>query len=197
MTQLHPMISRLLAITLLVALAGAVHLLVIQPLQQRAADLEESITLSESLLERLTQQPGDPKALMRRRDALAQEKPQPTGLLRGNNESIAGAFVQSFLTSTIEGRGGSVRSIQVLPVRPENDLRRVSARAQLRITAIGLRDLLHRIEGAQPYLFVDNLDIRSSQQPGSKQAAHEDVPLLVRFDIYGYMTAAPAAGEQL
>ena len=82
-------------------------------------------------------------------------------------------------------------------MRPENDLRRVSARVQLRITAIGLRDLLHRIEGAQPYLFVDNLDIRSSQQPGSKQAAHEHVPLLVRFDIYGYMAAAPAAGEQL
>ena len=197
MTQLHPMISRLLAVTLLVALAGAVHLLVIQPLQQRAVDLDESIALSESLLKRLAQQPGDPKALMRRRDALAQEKPQPTGLLRGNNESIAGAFVQSFLTSTIEGRGGSVRSIQVLPVRPENDLRRVSARAQLRITTIGLRDLLHRIEGAQPYLFVDNLDIRSSQQPGGEQAAHEDVPLLVRFDIYGYMAAAPVAGEQL
>lgn len=197
MRRLHPMISRLLAVTLLVASAGAVYLLVIQPLQQRKADLEDSIALSENLLERLALQPGDPKALMRQRDALTQAKPQPKGLLRGNNEPIAGAFVQSFLTAVIEGRGGTVRSIQVLPVRPENDLRRVSARAQLRITSTGLRDLLHRIEGAQPCLFVDNLDVRANQQPGSEQAEYEDVPLLVRFDIYGFMAAAPAAEEQL
>lgn len=197
MRRLHPMISRLLAVTLLVSSAGAIHLLVVQPLQQRSADLEDSIALSENLLERLVQQPGDPKALMRQRDALTHAKPQPMGLLRGNNEPIAGAFVQSFLTAAIEGRGGTIRSIQVLPVRPENDLRRVSARAQLRITSTGLRDLLHRIEGAQPYLFVDNLDIRANQQTGNKQVEHEDVPLLVRFDIYGYMAAAPTAEERL
>lgn len=197
MNRLHPLLSRLLALTLLFVAAGMVYLLAVEPLRQRAADLDDTIALSESLLQRLAQQPGNPKALKQKLDALAAaEKPQATGLLRGDNAPIAGAFVQSFLTASIEGRGGTVRSIQVLPVKPERGLRRIAARAQLRITSVGLRDLLHRIEGNQPHLLIDNLDIRRGQATAARADETEDIPLLVRFDVYGYLAAAPVAEER-
>lgn len=196
MSRLSPLLSRLLALTLLLAVGTAIAVFVVSPYQQRAAELDDTIASSEALLARLSQMPGDPKALMQQRDALSRIKPQSTALLRGDNEPIAGAFVQSFLTNAIEGRGGTIRSIQVLPVHAEHGLRRVSARAQLRITSTGLRDLLHRIEGAQPYLFVDNLDIRQNQAPGRQGAEHQEIPLLVRLDVYGYLAAAPVAEER-
>lgn len=197
MRKLPPLLSRLLAVALLVPVFGVVYLLVVEPLSKRTAELDETIALSETLLQRLSQQPGDPNALRQKLDTLtAVEKPKATGLLRGDNAPIAGAFVQSFLTASIEGRGGTVRSIQVLPVITEHGLRRIAARAQLRISSVGLRDLLHRIEGNQPHLFVDNLDIRQNQQPGGKEAEHQDIPLLVRFDVYGFLAAAPVAEER-
>jgi hypothetical protein len=166
-------------------------------LHQRHAALDESIALSQELLQRFARETADPAALEQQRDTLLRNQTRTTaGLLRGDNETLGGAFVQSFLTTTIERSGGAVRSIQVLPVREELGLRKVAARAQLHATSTALRDILHRIEGSDPYLFVDNLDIRQVQQPRPDEEETADVELLVRFDIYGYLAAKPVAEER-
>jgi hypothetical protein len=36
-------------------------------------------------------------------------------------------------------------------------------------------------------LFVDNLEIRAVSQPGGERSGKADIPLDVRFDVYGYM----------
>ena len=196
MTRLSPLLSRLLAVMLLLAVGLAVHLLVVEPLRQRHAALDESIALSRELLQRFARETGDPAGLVRQRDALNSRPEATAGLLRGNNETIAGAFVQSFLTSTVERGGGTIRSVQVLPVREEQGLRKVAARAQLRTTSVGLRDILHRLEGNDPFLFIDNLDIRRAQQPRADEAVDEEIELLVRFDVYGYLARKPVAEER-
>ncbi|MGF1631834.1 MAG: type II secretion system protein GspM [Kiloniellaceae bacterium] len=197
MSPLSPPIGRLLALTLLIACIGAVYLLLVEPLQQRHAALDDAIASSQELLQRFAGETADPAALAQQRDALRRSPTvATTGLLRGDNETLAGAFVQSFLTTTIERAGGSVRSIQVLPVREELGLRRISTRAQLHVTSTALRDVLHRLEGSDPYLFVDNLDIRQAQQPRPGADETEEVELLVRFDLRGYLAPKPVAEER-
>jgi general secretion pathway protein M len=197
MNRLSPVIGRLFALSLLVVAVAAVWLLAVEPLHQRHAALDESIALSQELLQRFARETADSAALEQQRDTLLRNQTRTTaGLLRGDNETLGGAFVQSFLTTTIERSGGAVRSIQVLPVREELGLRKVAARAQLHATSTALRDILHRIEGTDPYLFVDNLDIRQVQQPRPGEEETEDVELLVRFDVYGYLAAKPVAEER-
>lgn len=196
MNRLSPLLNRLLAFSLLLGIVAGVHLLVVEPLRQRHAALDNSIGISLELLQRFARENVDPAALERQRDALRIRRPATTGLLRGDNETLAGAFVQSFLITTVERAGGSVRSVQVLPVREEHGLRRVSARAQLHLTTTALRDVLHRIEGSDPYLFVDNLDIRQSQQPRQGEEETEEMGLLVRFDLHGYLVARLVAEER-
>ncbi len=197
MTRLHPLLGRLLALTLLLGSLAAGQVLIVEPLRQRHAALEESIALSQELLRRYAKETRDPAALERQRDALSgKQAVVTTGLLRGENETLAGAFVQSFLATTVERSGGSVRSVQVLPVREDQGLRKISARAQLRVTSAGLRDILHRLEGSDPYLFVGNLDIRQNQQPRGSEAASEEVLLLVRFEVHGFLAAKPVAEER-
>ncbi|MEO3430516.1 type II secretion system protein GspM [Pelagibius sp. CAU 1746] len=196
MTRLSPLLSRLLAVMLLIGAGLAVHLAVVEPLRQRHMALDESIALSQELLQRFAKETGDPATLTRQREALSQQPEATAGLLRGDNETIAGAFVQSFLTSTVERGGGTVRSVQVLPVRDERGLRKVTARAQLHTTSAALRDILHRLEGNDPYLFIDNLDIRRTLQPRPEASDEEEVELLVRFDVYGFLAAKPAMEER-
>jgi general secretion pathway protein M len=196
MTRLPPLFSRLLALALLLGTLAAVYLLAVEPLRQRQAALDESIALSQELLQRFARETADPAALERQRDAQRASRPATTGLLRGENETLAGAFVQSFLTTTVERAGGSVRSVQVLPVREEHGLRRISTRAQLHLTTTALRDLLHRLEGSDPYLFVDNLDVRQAQQPRPGAEETAEIELLVRFDLHGYLAARPEAEER-
>lgn len=196
MTRLPPLLSRLLAVSLLLTVVTGAWLFLIAPLLERHAALEESIALSQALLARFAQETADENVLVQQRDALRDRRPTDTGLLRGDNEALAGAFVQSFLTTTVERAGGSVRSVQILPVREEHELRRISARAQVHVTTTALRDVLHRLEGADPYLFVDSLDVRQVQQPRPGEIETTEPELLVRLDLHGYLAARPVAEER-
>ena len=197
MRRLPPLLSRLLAFTLLLACCATGFLLVALPLHQRHAELDQSIATAQELLQRFAMETADPSVLQRQRDALAASTAAAVdGLLRGDNETLAGAFVQSFLTTTVERAGGTIRSIQVLPVREDRRLRRVAARAQLEATATALRDILHRLESTDPYLFVSALDIRTVRQPRGDEDGTKDTELLIRLDVHGYLAAEPPAEEQ-
>lgn len=197
MRRLPPLLSRLLAFTLLAACCAIGFLLVVVPLHQRHAELDQSIAAAQELLQRFAIETADPSVLQHQRDALAASNAAAAdGLLRGNNETLAGAFLQSFLNTTVERAGGTIRSIQVLPVREDRQLRRVAARAQLEATATGLRDILHRLESADPYLFVSALDIRTVRQARGDENGTKDTELLIRFDVHGYLTAEPPVEEQ-
>ena len=194
MKGLSPPISRLLAVTLLILLVLGLYSGVAAPLQQRFADYDDSISQSQRLLERYQRETLDPAALDQRRRSLERAQAAAGGLLKGDNEAIAGAFVQHFVTTAVEAEGGNLRSIQVLPVKSENGFRRIATRAQMTVTTPALRDFLYRIEAAKPFLFIDNLDIRLGRKARRRQesSGEEEIQLLVRMDIFGFLAAAVA-----
>ncbi len=189
MNALSPPVRRLLAVTLLILLVFGIYAGVVAPLQQRFADHDETISQSARLLERFRQETLDPAALERQRRNLESARRGADGLLKGDNEAIAGAFVQHFVTTAVEAEGGTLRSIQVLPVKSENGFRRIATRAQINVTTPALRDLLHRIEASRPFLFIDSLDVRLGRQRRSrdKESQQEEVQLLVRMDVFGFL----------
>jgi hypothetical protein len=53
--------------------------------------------------------------------------------------------------------------------------------------------VLHELESSEPYLFVDNLQIKSTTRR-RKRAEEQQVDVLsIRFDIYGYLP--PEVGQ--
>lgn len=193
MKGLSPPVSRLLAVSLLVLLVFGLYSGVARPLQQRFQDYDESIDQSLQLLERYQRETLDPESLAQRQRRLERATQGTGGLLKGDNEAIAGAFVQHFVTTAVEGEGGSLRSIQVLPVKLENGFRRVATRAQMTLTTPALRDLLYRIEASKPFLFIDNLDVRLGRKSRRRRDTEQDeeIQLLVRMDVFGFLAAPP------
>ncbi len=191
MRGLSPPVSRLLAVSLLVLLVFGLYSGVARPLQQRFQDYDQSIDLSLQLLERYQRETLAPASLAQRQRSLERATRGTGGLLKGDNEAIAGAFVQHFVTTAVEGEGGNLRSIQVLPVKPENGFRRVTTRAQMTLTTPALRDLLHKIEASKPFLFIDNLDVRLGRKSRRRRDAEPDdeIQLLVRMDVFGFLAA--------
>ncbi len=189
MSALSTPVRRLLAVTLLILLVFGAYAGVVAPLQQRFADYDDTIEQSSRLLERFRQETLDPAALERQRRNLESARRGAGGLLKGDNEAIAGAFVQHFVTTSVEAEGGTLRSIQVLPVKSENGFRRVTTRAQINVTTPALRDLLHRIEASRPFLFIDSLDVRlgRKRRARDKDAPEQEIQLLVRMDVFGFL----------
>jgi general secretion pathway protein M len=114
--------------------------------------------------------------------------------------ALAGARLQSEVQEMVRGVGARPISTQILPVDAEERPPRVRIRTQLQGDTDELLDLLYRIETARPFLFVDQMSIRSTtprarpvrrssaRRPNPRSAAQQNVgQLTVRLDIFGYI----------
>jgi general secretion pathway protein M len=108
--------------------------------------------------------------------------------------ALAGARLQSEVQEMVRAAGARPISTQILPVDADEQPPRVRIRTQFQGTTDELLDVLHRIESARPFLFVDQLSIRSTtpRRPSVRGRAVRRLTqptvgqLTVRLDVFGY-----------
>jgi general secretion pathway protein M len=112
--------------------------------------------------------------------------------------ALAGARLQSEVQDIVRGAGARPISTQVLPINKEEQPPRVRIRTQLQGTTDALLEVLYSIEAARPFLFVDQMSIRSTTpratptRRSSRRVVRRRQPqaqvgqLTVRLDIFGY-----------
>lgn len=112
--------------------------------------------------------------------------------------ALAGAGLQQQVQDMVKEAGARLVSTQILPATPNEEPPTVRVRIQLQGSTDQLLDVLYKIEEARPFLFVDQLSIRSMVQP-ERPAPSEQVrrvrrarpkpateDLTVRLDIFGF-----------
>jgi general secretion pathway protein M len=112
---------------------------------------------------------------------------------------LAGARLQSEVQEVVRNAGARPISTQILPVDPNEQPPRVRIRIQLQGSTPQLLDVLYEIEDARPFLFIDQVSIRSTAQRAqvaARRAIRRRQPntqtdeLTVRLDVFGYTLAA-------
>lgn len=146
-------------------------------------------------------------AVLAQRDSLEQQlqaaRRDPssrTSLLPGEDPSAVAADLMQRsldLVKTHANQGPGCQVTQRMPITPEQDsaepYRQVKVSLTLECAMEPLANLLHELEYAQPFLFVDNLSLRrSTSAPASGGAGRLQVHLLLR----GYLQQAPAQSSQ-
>jgi len=185
------MLSRLLALGLLVAVLAAGWSLVAEPVIRRFAEQRESIADARLLLARLERLGAARASLEQQRDELRQRLGALGGYLPGDSETLVAADLQSRIRARFEQQGATLRSLQIMPARSEGEFgQAVTVRAQIGVELPALQAIFYAIETETPYLFIDNLDIR--RRAGRRRVEEEAGTgiLEVRFDVFGYMRAA-------
>ncbi|HEX4857705.1 MAG TPA: type II secretion system protein GspM [Usitatibacteraceae bacterium] len=122
--------------------------------------------------------------------------------LKGSTAALAAAELQELVKSAIENNGGRVISVQGLANKDEGAYRVAAATFQLNVNNTNLRRVIHALESQQPYVFLDNLTIRSHTPPGYKPPPGTPEPdLFVQVDASALAVvsaepapATPAAG---
>jgi general secretion pathway protein M len=112
--------------------------------------------------------------------------------------ALAGASLQQKVQDMVKEAGGRLVSTQILPSTANEEPPTVRVRIQLQGSTDQLLDVLYKVEEARPFLFVDQLSIRSMVQP-DRPVANEQVrrvrrarpkpateDLTVRLDIFGF-----------
>lgn len=194
MTPMPAWLSKVAAISLLVALLALVAFYGAYPLWRGHQSVDEEIAQSEQLIERFAKA-RDQKAAYEARIAELRDRQAQSGtFIAGETDAMAAADLQQRIKAAVDNSGGQLKSTQILALKDDEAFERVAVRIAMVGTIESFFQLLHDLEGGRPYTFIDNLDVKA-RRARRRKADQEDVAtqLTIRFDLYGYLS--PEAGS--
>lgn len=111
--------------------------------------------------------------------------------------ALAGAELQRKIQDLVTGAEGRLISTQLLPEQKDEHPPRVRIRTQIQGSTDTLLNVLYEIEQARPFLFVDQVSVRSSARPdmpaqvlpgrrARRPPVNQGGELTVRLDIFGF-----------
>lgn len=106
--------------------------------------------------------------------------------LRNTGVALAASEIQETAKNLIEANGGKLVSMQVVPFKDDGGYRRITVNIQFISNLPTLRKILYAVETVQPYLLLDNVNIRSQANTLSKGAPVTEPELIAQFDASGY-----------
>ncbi|WP_256646219.1 type II secretion system protein GspM [Thermomonas paludicola] len=191
--------DRWLALALLLAVLGLVCVLLVRPLfglplQQAEARIDDLQQRDARLRSLMAQRPQ----IERRLAELDARGGGPDFLVEPTAELATAALIQQLETVVADASPGSrgcalVNRTPLSDVNQAGRFRRVAVQVRLRCGNGETLAVLHALESARPYLFVDALGITAQRYfavPGSAQP--QEGGLDVSFNLYGYLR--PSAG---
>jgi hypothetical protein len=182
--------SRILALGLLFVAPALLWSLIGVPILDAQREARSTIERLQPLLARAGTIKRDITALEAEIKQTKEQVSSPNGFLESANESIAAAELQNRLKRAVEGANGDLRSVQVLPGQDNDGFRRVTVRGQILVSLAALQHVLYDLEGSEPYLFLDNIEIAERPDNHGSNAEADDPVLDVHFDVSGYMRRA-------
>ena len=165
------------------------------PMQDVGARVDE---LRDRELRIRTQLQQAPQVQRELAAALAQQAQRPGFLPEATVELATAGLVQRLQTVVAQASPGN-RSCAITNRSPLDDAHpgrfpRVTVQVRLRCGNAETLAVLHALESARPYLFVDTVNIAAQRYfaiPGNNLP--QEGGLDVAFDLYGYLRPSPAA----
>jgi len=187
-----PWISRLTAVLLLIAAVAVPYLFIAEPIIVGYGETDRAIAETRDQLSHFQRLAAMQPVLARQLEQTEAQQTSQGLYLSGGTDALAAAGLQDRVSAVVEGKGGTLRSLQPMPGIDEQGFRRITLRVQMTGTIEALFETLYALEVGTPVLFVENLDIQSRyirqivNQPDAEQVP--DAPLLtVGFDLSGYL----------
>jgi general secretion pathway protein M len=179
--------GRSAALAILLGIIAAAWLLAVQPLIVSFFEHRESIGRSWDMLARYKGLASTRSQLDSSLEKLHAAQKTEDRLLTGGSAQLVGAKLQNSLKEVIESNGSALTSMQILPAREEEGFKRVSISVSLTATIESLQQILYAIENRNPYLFIENLEVRTNRGSFQRGGEEDSRNLQVHFDVYGYM----------
>jgi general secretion pathway protein M len=184
-----PLVSRLLALGLLVLVIGVAWLLVAVPLKAAFDTQETRVESATELLARYEKALGDEPNLLAEIESLRQSDGSPDPFLKGENTQIIAANLQNRIQTLVADEPGDIRSIQVLPESEEDGFEKIGLRVTLTAGIPTMQKVFYDIESSVPALFIDNLDVRTNIRRRRRNTESTN-RVQIRFDVFGYRKQA-------
>jgi general secretion pathway protein M len=180
-----PKRSRQLALVLLVAAVLAVIAIVAIPVWLAHRHYDVAIAENLDKLDRFQRIAGTRASVARQREAMASRDPRKF-YLRGGPPALSAAEAQEAIRSIIESGGGRLITMGAPSSKEQGRYRQVTVNVQITANIFALRKILGAVESRTPYLFIDNLLVRTQVPANFRPAPGAEPEMFVQFDVSGY-----------
>ena len=180
-------VSRAGALAILAILIWMVGALAVWPVVDSYRTTDDQLRETAEHLARFESMSKSYPKLRAQMEKLSKQHAASGIYLAGTTDALAAAELQEDVNATIERSGGKLRSIQILPVAKDGDFRKVTVRVQMTAKLAAFSRILHSLESAKPFLFIDNLDVKNRRARRTVKEQNNDPELVIRFDLYGYL----------
>lgn len=178
--QLSKPVRQFVALGLLFATILAVWSFVVAPFTASITGLHSQIIAQREVLGRLLAAEGasqDAQAVAEKADALGMDRLT----IKGDNDALRTAALQSTLTDMLAAQGVRIRSARAIPARETSGVRLIGVQAQFVATLEQVQQFLLSVESAEPLLFAQTLRLSN----GPSTDAQSEAPLEVSIEIFG------------
>jgi len=196
------LISRLLALAVLVIALLAAYQFLIMPVIERLDENEQQIAQKSKLLQQYRLLEAKEPALAERLEDIRSRDDVGSGYWQGGSAVLTAAKLQDRISESVEDHGGSMTSVQTLAANndAEDTLepQKTRLKARFATTLNSLAAILHDMESDEPYMFIDQLSITSNQSRRNIVDANnpkEEPKLDVNLNIFGYIQANTEENE--
>jgi hypothetical protein len=184
-------VRRIVALALLAIAVIGTWAGLIDPLLSAFAEREENLERSQRLLTEFTRKAGQRPIVEQQLQDARRRQATVTGFIDGANPALAAATLQNLVKVAVEGRGGTLRSLQALPASREAEFQKIAIRIDASAGADKLLDLFFGIEASRaPVLRIENLDIRGPEGWRDPSQVADNTNLTIRADIVAYLREA-------
>jgi general secretion pathway protein M len=185
MSIANPAHGRRLAVGLLVVAVVAVAAAVAIPVWLLNHHYDTALADSLDKLQRYRRIAGTRPQVARQLEAM-RERDTRRFFLRSGGAALSAAEAQETIRSLVEASGGHLITMQAPASKEEGRYRRVTVNVQLTANIFALRKILYAVETHTPYLFVDNLMVRTQVPSTYKPGPGTEPDMFVQFDVSGY-----------
>ncbi len=196
MLEISPFLRKLLALTLLVAVLFLAWTEGVGTVIDRLQIYETGMERDSELLARYNSHADTRPKLEAQLKKLHALESSQGGFMRSESPALAAASMQDRVKRVVTKSGGTLTSVQVLPVEDDNGYKKIAVNVVVAADVQALRDVLFDLETGMPYLFVEDIDLRRStvatrfRVRGSRAPEGPTVDQLqVRLKIAGFMRA--------
>lgn len=180
---------QLLALGILALVVAVVFTLAVAPLWAVNRHYAETIDGLEGRLEVLQRTAAAGEGLQSQHARLKRSLAGSRHYLKSASEALATADLQGIVKRIAVSKGMEVLSTQILPASEESEFTRVALKVRMRGILDNLVKVFHALETGQPYLFLDNVSVRTLGR-GRRNVATGQA-LDVDFNLIGYMPRQP------
>ncbi len=139
------------------------------PWLQRMQELDSQITENEDQLGRLRRLVATLPRLREELEKVNSNEDFKAFYFDAPTTALAGAELQRKVQDIVTEAKGRLISTQLLPERKDEHPTRVLVRTQIQGSTETLLDVLYQIELARPFLFIDQVSVRSSARPAQPE----------------------------